>query len=867
MRNGLLIFAALAVVVMVVVLLWGEGERRSIPQPQAGARSTHVEETAAGDVRHAADSPESPPRPATLPDGRAEVATPAPEGDFELRVVDGVTKAAVPHARVWAIGRERSKQESRKLTADQLRGSDPLQLLKLLVKPQVADADGVLRLSSKEFRGGGMIAATDREDEAGHAHRSGFKSLQQDPGEFLSAALVLVLDADDEVRVRVIEGGGRAVPGVEVRALLGEDGRKAGFWKGTSDRAGIVTMSRIRQLARNAAGDAFGPDRTIRFQVHALLKPLPCVDVSLGDLPRDAVDLLLPPHGSVSLELDPDPAKPQGHGTASLWDDGAEGFGAVLEDGRCSFPIVGLSRALHLQVRREGALRSQSIDFEGPVAPGQDVHVRVPIAEEGGVVAVRLLDEEQTPLRDVDVQMSFFLSAENRERASSDSSRSDGEGRIRFLIQDEWRQAAEQSTATAKVSVDLHERTMDRGGRIVVSAPFPVREIDLGDVVLVRAPVIAAGRVLDVDGRPIEGVILHASGASPAKTGVDGAFELRAHGVSKAFRIQAGKQGYQDAHSQPLEVGARGIELRLERATDVAGTVLLDDLGTTVRLSVDLSESGRASARPGGINVRDGRFGFSDVRHDRCDVALYLQGRREPIEVRSHIELQSGRQNELPPFDLRGRLHAIRFGVVGEDGAAISGASALFAAPVGGEGKPRFEGVQIEGGLGRIVCDQPSADVLVFAEDHVAVRVPALRDGDRVVLGPRPRLMVTLAAGRSLPAGARIVAEMKSTDTAWPADATYEFFGSRGSRGGSRPWGIELPLALEASGRGSFPIPAPGPYSLSWWLYGSGEKRPLPASLPRASPTEIEIPVGCDHVDCVLDFDQDAAEVAANRLR
>src|SRR6185436_19428011 len=61
--------------------------------------------------------------------------------------------------------------------------------------------------------------------------------------------------------------------------------------------------------------------------------------------------------------------------------------------------------------------------------------------------------------------------------------------------------------------LELRAKARKLSARIDLSRPFPPGRIDMGDVVLRPLPLVASGRVVDPEGRPVKGVTVTVSTA------------------------------------------------------------------------------------------------------------------------------------------------------------------------------------------------------------------------------------------------------------------------------------------------------------------------------------------------------------------
>ncbi|MFO1054761.1 MAG: carboxypeptidase-like regulatory domain-containing protein [Planctomycetota bacterium] len=866
MRNGLLIFAALAVVGVVAVLLWrGSGERQS-PMGESKEAQPVAGGSVAGEERHV-ETPQPVAEQDGAKEGRSAIEIPAvPESgrDVSLRVVDGVTGEGVPHAEVWIAGRDALRAARNSMPVSLSRDGDPLPLLAAISKARRTDSAGVLPVHEAEVGPGTLIAAIEAGDAQSGPRRSGWMSIRQPIAK--DSDLVLALDPPTELRVRVVDAAGTPYAEVPLSVVMPQNSAARSLWSGSSAADGIATIPSLRQRARMIAGGGPIDGIVLKARLEVPFVPIPApAEFTLGALPKQPIDLVLPPHGSIRVQLDANPSA--GPLTASFvmnviaplapGETPQNPPSLTTVEGACRFPVVGLGLKLRIDVRRGGAADAQQIECMGPVAEGQEVVVRVPLPE-GNAVVARLVDVKREPLRKTMVGLDVAASREGSSSSSGQGLTTDGEGRVRIPIEDGLGPLATRT-------ISFSHRATGRDARVILPKPLPSGTIDLGDVVLDEPLPLIAGRVCNAKDEAVAGAEVSVENEDNARARSDakGAFTIRSRVTPNELRLRVSAKGFIDGRFGPFAVGARDVVLRLEQGGSISGKALVDELGVPVDLRVVLTQAGIESRYPEERDLRDLGFSFDSLAPGTYAVELHVAGRVQPLAVQEGVAVRSGERSELPPFDLRGRLRAVRFDVVDADGGAVSEAKALVLDETESD---RHEGVLVRSGHGCVVTDRAQVDLFVFAEGRCATKVVALRDGERITLAPSPKIVVSLAAGLHAPQGCQIAVQCRSADASF-SNGRYSFraAGSSQSTTGGRPWDSFENITVADSGSTEIPVVLPGPYEMSWLLRQSGGNRFV--VLPGATPARVEVTPGRATVDCVLGFDMAAADAAAAGLR
>lgn len=512
----------------------------------------------------------------------------------------------------------------------------------------------------------------------------------------LGAPRELEIFPDEPIRVRALDAGGAPVGGVFVQLDSGAHVGGAHAVAVTDESTGIATFEHGGALLGTAwRGDA-------ESRVHARLQV--AGDMRDGVLVRaehcggDAIDLVLPPTGSIEVRLrEADGAACRGTGLVSL--DWGEAFyfeigydtpvpARVLtqmassgradtqvvhaEGGVARFPHVALGKHFVVLGARHFTAHCRGDDFVGPTAAGERVRVDLDIGQDSFALRGRAVDESGEPIR------NERLVAEHREPPVSGS---DDELLMHFAsarrpysnvwTDDEGRFALAVETHRAEHPLVLAQGRGSRHPRSVlldVSAYEDGGSVELDDVVFEAPPVIASGRLLDSTGLGLQDAFvslqefpIHLAAESPrddqliARAESDGSFELRAYVQSEPlllwfvapFRTPVGR------FFEPGE----SIDLEFEFRAQGTVEVVLDGPEDT-----DWSRYSISCERPDEVELREyfwiprrraeaRETAFEWLPVDEYRVRVHETGGVEPI-FETLVTVEADRTTRVGPIEL-----------------------------------------------------------------------------------------------------------------------------------------------------------------------------------------------------------------------
>jgi len=652
------------------------------------------------------------------------------------------------------------------------------------------------------------------------------------------------LELEDDRWLRVRVAGPDDAPCAEVMVAL------ALHWRGQPEPT-LVDIG-----TTDMAGMVIAPHTQVRVAEHQLIKPAPpewCavvpripalvhtgVRIDLAHLPDEPIVIRIPATGRIAVELvDADGAPTCERFNANLEQreeaSSIRPFGSSANtyfcstdgvEGRIVFPHVGLGARF--------AVTTYVVPEQvrpGPRQPREEVVFRFALPAEQLLVRGRALDAAGEPLR----QRMLKVSLEFAETNNSGTVKTDADGVFRYRPPLDPRRAA---LPVQWVQVEVQHRGQLIGvmARMESGKTLAAGPLDLGDVALVEAPLIAAGTLVDDQGgfananlevRPAD--TGPATAQPPPVTasvrfGPGDRFAIRGWVAQQKLVLTAG--GRDDPPIDPVRFdrGADDLHLVLRRKGRINVTVLHDlPFEQAQMLQSEVVPEGKQEAvRPGwsaGPSA-PGRMwiSLSELAAGRYTLHVRIAGDPHPLATISDIEVGSGAVQDprLSSIDLRGRFRLAQIRVIDASGS-----------PIRGEGSLLLN----DRALGSIHWVDLHDDVFVvpIATQPIdaTIRVSGFRhqelkgiDGDRTVhLEPQIELSALLTPGLVLPAGVTLHAFARVQGP--PAD----FFGRamrsrRGPMAGSGEAAAELP----EPGRFQFRLSQADEYEITFVLDKPGHE-------------------------------------------
>lgn len=573
-----------------------------------------------------------------------------------------------------------------------------------------------------------------------------------------------------EIVVQTLDEGGMPLAGVPVGWSADAEHARS--------RAEAVLSSGLSGTARIRLPPE---DDGVRRWIHALvLAPEPLrVAVPDGDLGEEPLRLVVPPVGGIRVEVD---LPASGALRASLTSVAADSsrpsfrFGsrptqwrAIGPDGAL-FEAVALGLPVEVQLWSEQGGGHHVRRFDGPVAPGQIVVCRV--SEEGfPALAGRVLDEAGVPTADAWYRVVLRSSSARR----STRLLTDAEGRFRIELEETsgWESLSLLPWIAGRSAGFSDEDEEDPSRWIHQPLPPEVHErLDLGDLQLGPAPLLAAGRVTDRSGAPVPGIQLQVQSRmmqradgedlyfeldrARATSDADGAFRIYGEAPKEPVRLTAFSPEHLPPPPLPFLAGDSRLALTIHRAGSLTGSVVfppgLERIGIVVSLHPPPAGT-RCEADV--IPNREGRGSFlwRPLPPGLYEVRFQIGSGYEPFHVVPGVLVEAG----APPADPRLRdvrledhLRLAELRLRTADGSPVPERAMLYTIAPGGRGA-HGKGLVPKEGVVRLLCrPEAPADVAIAADGFLTLMLPGFSGSGEAWLTPAFDLIVRVSGSEPL---------------------------------------------------------------------------------------------------------------------
>ncbi|HET6164290.1 MAG TPA: hypothetical protein VFG37_11520 [Planctomycetota bacterium] len=556
------------------------------------------------------------------------------------------------------------------------------------------------------------------------------------------------------VRAQVLDAEGRPKTGVTVE--LNSSTTESAT---TQAPDGIATFSDLELDGILFSQRSGGRDATL------------LVDAPLIDWPRANVDLTHPPSEPVLLRVgacgtlvvrvvDADGHPVPTAGVVVLeWLDAKRRdeppFSFALErSGETTLPCVepGCRFTLRTTLLERDPT---SLEIVGPRWAGDVATVDVPLASAHVVLVGRAVDAAGQPLATSSVVGRVAFDASTKEIGRQDLfGRLDADGSFRVDWSDRGIDPAARPESIrwrASTGPPLESRVL----------PFPALptagEVALGDVVFETPPLLARGRVVDDQGRPIAQATVVTKWPDGSKTRLrpgidaesrgDGTFELR--GFEAADELLAFAVA-NEAFSEAVPLPRDGSELRLviPRRGDVEGRLRAVPQEFRGSFSIELRGSELFGDRTLDANdlASDGSFRFEGMAPGTYDLEVSLARNFQLGESLLRVENvvvapgETTRDPRLLDLDPWARVRYVEVHVDLADGAAVERVEAVTLS----DGWASSWIVRQPGSVARVPTTRDRVDVAVRVDGYRQVVVPAVADRASVTLQPAYRVRLAL---------------------------------------------------------------------------------------------------------------------------
>jgi hypothetical protein len=259
----------------------------------------------------------------------------------------------------------------------------------------------------------------------------------------ISATLEIRLQDDRDLEVRVTHASGAPADEVEVvvRLTIGHSEHRT---RQTTDAAGLARFRRLgfgRDLDDTTTGAA---------SVEGFFEPVLEAPFAVRAWPERPVELVLPPHGSLRIDVADARGEPVASSArpveltlqrealpgAALYE--RERLHGTLEDGSVTFALIGLGLELEVAFDDRPRHAPARLGVSGPRRAGEQVVVRMELAGHAAELRVRVLAPEGEPLRESDLDLTHTVRMNGGMISDGDSARTDADGRLRLALEEEW---------------------------------------------------------------------------------------------------------------------------------------------------------------------------------------------------------------------------------------------------------------------------------------------------------------------------------------------------------------------------------------------------------------------------------------------
>lgn len=643
----------------------------------------------------------------------------------------------------------------------------------------------------------------------------------------------VLLEPETTLQVRVVDGAGAAVEGVRVALRQHYHGQFFGdHGVALTDAQGFARLPHYRALID---GDW---DFSARYSV-AIAEPLNAEIARVIDVtapPAELIELVLPPVGTVELEFEGAPANLRA-GLEVLeigqapHEENAERFAdgrRELSAGRVRFPFVGLGRDL-LPWSFEGDEQRPHEDARrlGPARAGEEVRLRVRMEGSATRVSGRLVGEAGRVLADARLELNAWSEVEEDEGWNSVSVRTDAEGRFSAPLVFRW----VGSSLLGASGENLDGRRFSCESRRLVVAPG-APTLELGDLQVLEAPLLASGKVVDRDGAPVPFALIDArerirhvfptgdsyiqwrDHARNARCDANGAFVVWGECSTGRVSLQV-KSATRRSTPTVVQCKQLDVVLVLDRDGAIAGRVLLPQLAPPdfvyvtakprIRNFHELAPEEDWSAQ---LDT-NGEFLLAGLPPDEYEINVFHKGAEAPLATVSNVrvsERATTRDERLDPLDLRGLGELRLIEVYGPDGGPVDSVIQIER----GE-EPDEAGTNETSGY-RLILHRDAPPLWILAEGCAFHELVPASVPPRVTLQHGPRVRVRLDdAFPKLPAELALSVSITAPGEPDWMSASFpdeiEFGAARAGAGTLRRVGA-LSATLRISGEYSIDLPA-----------------------------------------------------------
>ena len=583
----------------------------------------------------------------------------------------------------------------------------------------------------------------------------------------------IVLEPDRTAQVRVVhESDGSPAAGVEVELRYHYDEESSEIVdREVTDDDGVVRFEHLRQHLEWF----WGHIEFFTIGLAGLLEPPVEARVDLDALFQEH-ELVCPPTGVLEVEvLGPDGRRFDGPAQvhAALGVGGFDGEPvdeavAGTEDGRVRFERIGLSEPLAVFASSSLYGNGEPVRLRSAAQPGSVLSAQVSLPPKGATLVARVLLPDGSPAGGETVGVRH---ERLRRRARTVNAELDGDGVGVWAIRDI---AGFPEPVPVEFRLVLDGRSVTC--RLDFQPPVQGEALELGDVRLEHAAVLARGTVVDPSGAPVEGARVWPSGrqsfgnVSRETSDADGAFEIRGTPPSGEYRLAAHHADYRYSTSGPVHGVAMDVQIVMEAAGSIVGSALLDPVWLHEFTVVRARSAGSEYWNHSDYLDRQGGFRLGSLASGAYTVQLALESDGESAMTFEDVLVEAGevtRDPRLQDVDLRGLARYFEVSV--RDGLGDPVEEGWIYLREAGTSEWSDDDTFIEFGVAHVFTLADPVEAYVYGEGLRAVHLPELRPGDEVVLeAPRRFALCWPGAAPRFREGVRLSTRCEVDDPGMP---------------------------------------------------------------------------------------------------